>query len=122
MQETQTEQTFLAMLGKYKKFQYDPDVIQRYAYRLHQKAQGMTIVMSIVTAFAAGSLVYSFLNYALHTPEIPQAIVSMTIFGALAGGLVGHLWGREIAFTLKARAQMALCLLKIEENTRRKPE
>lgn len=85
---------------------YDPAVIQEFADRLYAKAKGLvrnyTILGVILLGLGGG---------------ITQEPIAV-LLGALLGGVIGYMWGKEKAFAYKLQAQTALCQVKIEANTK----
>ncbi|AGC45325.1 hypothetical protein MYSTI_04024 [Myxococcus stipitatus DSM 14675] len=92
--------------------QYDPKTIQAHAEALY--AQARRIVMTfgffgfIVGASAGGGVGASLSNGG-----------AFALIGGVVGLLVGVSMGRSRAFVLQIQAQMALCNVAIEANTRR---
>lgn len=87
---------------------YDPTVIYAFAQRLYSRAQ-----LVIMLATVLGAIIGAFIGYVLSGKENTGLVA-----GAVILGVIGLLVGAEWAFWLKLRAQMALCQVKIEQNTR----
>ena len=92
---------------------YDPRVIQQFADRLYLEAR---TVVGLATAL--GVVVGAFVGYVGG-----QVSGGMGAAGALTGvcilGLAGLAIGAHRAASLRLQAQVALCQLQIEWNTRR---
>ncbi len=107
---------------------YDPDVIQRFADRLYNRARMIVITLTLVLALVGGVAGFWMgllldANSArpprhLSLDELGTELIACLI-GAILFGLIGLLAGRERAFLLRLQAQVALCQAKIEENTRK---
>ena len=82
---------------------YDPDIIQEFADRIYARTRNI-IQGTAVLGAVAGAIGFAFNPVA-------------GLLGVALGGLLGYLFGRCLAFGLKAMAHLALCQLKIEENT-----
>jgi len=85
---------------------YQPKIIKEYAGRLYNSADRIVFFLILVGMAAGGIPGYIMERYI-------GLIAGLTI-----GGIIGFLIGNEIAFGLKLRAQIALCQVQIEENTR----
>lgn len=96
--------------------QYNAEVIEKLAKELYDQAASIER-----TAGAVGALIFamgaSATIWALD-PGTPVAI-GLVVFGAMVGGALGMAWARPRAFALRVQAQMALCQVQIERNTRR---
>lgn len=97
---------------------YDPSIISFFAERLYTSARNIValcVVLGLVGGIAAGAVIgASLMGYRDGT--MPGAFI-----GSLFGLALGLAVGRERAFSLKLRAQLALCQLQTEINTRRQP-
>ncbi|MBZ4373239.1 hypothetical protein [Corallococcus sp. AS-1-6] len=95
---------------------YDPSVIQEHAEDLYSRASRLVVLygfMGIVVGAAIG-----FILSASADDLRPVALTG----GAIIGVLIGVSMGRSRAFALELQAQMALCQVAIEANTRRAAE
>ena len=88
--------------------EYDSTIIYKYAQRLYSKAT-LVIFLCLILGAALSSLA----GYAIAN-ENPQG----GIIGAVVGGILGLIIGLELSFMIRLKAQLALCQVKIEENTR----
>jgi hypothetical protein len=88
---------------------YDSSVIQAFAKRLYGRAGTL-----VALCLCAGGILGAALGILTANREYLLLLV-------LLGVLFGYLFGVERAFQLKLQAQMALCQVQIELNTRRLP-
>ena len=92
--------------------QYDPKIIVTFAERLYKQAD------SIVASYA----MFAGLFGALAGAAAGAASMNATVPGLLAGlvlfALLGYVAGQARAFALRLQAQIALCQVQIESNTR----
>jgi hypothetical protein len=93
-----------------KDIQYDPAVVGQLAKRLYRRA-----VFVLFFYPALGVLLLGLNGY---TSGIKHGVV----IGAVLGAFFGYLFATLRSMTLKMRAQNALCLARIEENTRAKQQ
>ena len=95
--------------------EYNPEIIQEFAKRLYRQANGVIISYTIVGLLIG--LLVGFVFMALtrgRATEIPIVFsISCFVFS-----LIGFLRGREKAMWLKLKAQLALCQIEIEKNTK----
>lgn len=93
---------------------YNPKVIQTYANQLYAKAALVIAFFVIVGAvlLTAVAFVLLFFTGSFIGPEL--------VFPAIAGALLGLGYGLQRSQEIRLHAQLALCLLAIEENTRRR--
>ena len=77
---------------------YDPTMIRKYADMLYRHANSI-IALACLIGVVVGALAFG-------------------IIGAIVLGVVGAAIGISIAFKFKLQAQVALCQVRIEENTR----
>ncbi|MDB6092731.1 MAG: hypothetical protein JWM32_293 [Verrucomicrobia bacterium] len=91
---------------------YHPDELRRLATQAHAQAKP-----AFVGGIAAGIVTGTLFAYA--GMIIFASPYSLIIPGAVVGGIMGVLVGRRKAQALRLQAQMALCQIQIEKNTRR---
>lgn len=99
---------------------YDPAILQKFASNLYGRAS------SIEITYTVGGLLLGAVAPFLFAPVwVPIALLLDSLdpaatagLGAIAGGLVGFVAGRSKAFKLRLEAQLVLCQVAIEENTR----
>jgi hypothetical protein len=85
---------------------YDANLIQEYADRMYRSAS-QTVVMYSLGGIITGASV----GLVSRDPKL-------TVVAAILVGILGYLMGKGKAFKLKLEAQLALCQVQIEENTR----
>ena len=99
--------------------QYDPNVIRDFASRLYARAE--LLVFLRATSFG---LVGAVIGSAIAYDEWRRAELWLvwSVLGGLLGfaplSAAGWYFGSRSAMSLKLRAQLALCQVRIEENTR----
>ena len=82
---------------------YDPEVIQESVDLIYARARNI-VQGATILGTGAGAI-----GFAFH----PAA----GLIGVAIGGALGYLLGRSLVFALKLTAQLALCQMKLEENT-----
>lgn len=91
--------------------QYDSSLIQEFAEKMYSQAQTVIVVYTLLGTAAGGGG-----GYALgHNSPMQHPIIAV---GIVVLGALGYLVAQPRAFQLRLQAQMALCQMKIEENTR----
>ena len=85
---------------------YDGERIHEYADRLHRSA-AQTVLMYVLGGLMTGASI-GLVSRGLQT----------TVVAAILVGIVGYIMGRGKAFRLQLEAQLALCQVQIEKNTR----
>lgn len=93
--------------------EYDSKVIQGYADKLHSEAQGSVPMLFFIGLFS-GLIVFGGIT-ALLDVGFDFLIIAV---GVLVGGFFGYQSGLQRAADLKLRAHLALCMIKIEQNSR----
>jgi len=91
---------------------YDPNIIQQFADRLYSRARSVVIAWTLLGAIIGIAGGY-MLPLVTDIPR-PIGIIGILIFF----GLLGYMIGTEWSFKLKLNAQVALCQVQIERNTR----
>lgn len=91
--------------------EYDAGVIQSFADTLYRQANTIIVVCAIVGLLFGG--VSGLFGGASSSNGVPLGVAL-----GIIGLVIGVFLGRAIAFGLKLRAQMALCQMKTEANTR----
>lgn len=92
---------------------YDPILLRTLAQKLTAQAK-TAVVVGIIAGTVTGGL------FGFAASLIFMLSHSLLIPGALVGGILGIFAGRRKAQALRLQAQMALCQVQIEENTRPK--
>lgn len=90
---------------------YDPKFLRTLADELNAQARTAVVVGSIAGAVTGGLFGFaaSLIFMTSHSFLVP---------GAVVGAILGIVAGRRKAQALRLQAQMALCQIQIEENTR----
>ncbi len=91
--------------------EFDAEIIKTFATRLYIKAQQL-----VRTAVVAGVFVGLMLGGAAGAAVEHGALGA--VFGAAVVGALGYFAAQTWAFNLKLQAQIALCQVQIEANTR----
>lgn len=99
---------------------YDPQIIVQFAASLYARAAALirsyTVWGALVGLLVAGAI-GGFVGSSVAGSGGGAAFV-LGLIGALLGGYGGYQAGLEKAFSLKLQAQIALCQVQIEFNTR----
>lgn len=97
---------------------YDPQVIERFADRLYEKAKAF-VVGSVIAGAALGAAFGAVPLTSLgETWPIPSSFgIATMLVGAVAGAILGYRIGDARSFSYMLQAQSALCQLQIERNT-----
>lgn len=102
--------------------QYDPSIIVEFAEQLYKQARRVIFFYSflgfVISAFIA-IVVTALASSTYVVGGLQLASVCLVIF---IGTLIGSMIGRSRAFRLKLEAQIALCDVEIEKNTRKMPQ
>ncbi|RKH53840.1 hypothetical protein D7X55_01605 [Corallococcus sp. AB049A] len=88
--------------------QYDPSIITKHTQALYNRASGIIFAWGVI-GFIGGAIGASAMN----------AQGAFVLVGGLVVALSGVMFGRARAFSLQLQAQVALCQVAIEANTRR---
>jgi hypothetical protein len=91
---------------------YDAKALQKLADKLYGQS---TVV--VAGSAVAGVITGGLFSYA--AALIFQTRQLYLLPGAIAGGVIGFFVGRQRARAARLQAQVAACLIQIEENTRR---
>jgi hypothetical protein len=91
---------------------YDPQIIVAFAENLYRQASSV-----IATYTVLGVLVGLVLGVGLGNAVLGSAGIGAVIGGVVVGGIAFSL-GQQKAFGLRLQAQVALCQVQIETNTR----
>jgi uncharacterized protein (DUF697 family) len=92
---------------------YDPAVIQKFADKLYAMANAVVAAWTIVGAIVGAGVGMMAMNA---FREFDQRLCF--VGGVALVGLIGYIIGQGRSFSLKLQAQLALCQLQIEVNTR----
>lgn len=100
--------------------EFDAQIIEEFARRLYKRASSMIVsytAAGILLGLIAGAAVSMFGTQERGGDQAPNAVAA--IVGALLAGAMGYAAGQSKAFQIRLQAQMALCQLQIEKNTRK---
>jgi len=124
--------------------QYDANILQTFADRLYAKARWITFKCCLVGVIIGGAL--AFIPLTILESRNTQAIIerykgtgngldvpvpenasgsiipSIVLVVGLIGGMVGFAVGRRKSFEYKLQAQLTLCQMQTEFNTRQKAD
>lgn len=92
---------------------FDPTLLRTLAEKLNTQAR-TAVLVGIIAGAVTGGL------FGFAASLIFMTSQSYLIPGAVVGAVLGIVAGRRKAQALKLQAQMALCQIQIEENTRQK--
>lgn len=90
---------------------YDEAVLSEFARRLYRRALSIIVWCTILGLLAGGTLGGALAE----ATKSGGGIVALVV---LVGGLIGYAIGSERAFMLRLQAQVVLCQVQIERNTR----
>lgn len=85
---------------------YDAEIIREFAWKMYRKAGDMVIAGTLLGALGGAVL------------GMVMGSVDAAFMLGLVGLFVGMAFAKHAAFKLKLQAQLALCQVQIEENTR----
>ena len=91
---------------------YDSSVIVEFAEKLYNQAATIVTTYTIVGALV-GAGIGAAVGNAIQVSPMVVALVGATVVGAIAFEL-----GQQKAFAYRLQAQVALCQVQIEANTR----
>lgn len=96
---------------------YDEKIICEFAEKLYMRAVLVIIMHTLLGAFIGGIAGYTFPFFNRYGAQSMTLTTSAT-WGVILIGFIGFLIGVQKAFWLKLQAQLALCQVQIEINTR----
>ena len=91
--------------------EYDAELIQKFANRLYTQARTIIFVYMLIGAVGGSAVGYFVGMYLQNSSPMP------TVSGALLVSLLAAISSYEKALLLKMKAQLSLCLMRIEKNT-----
>lgn len=91
---------------------YEPAVIYQYAHNLYLQAKSI-----ITISVFAGIIIFGILGLYIDN-SINSSPGILSLIGAGIGGVVGYIKAAAKAAELRLQAQLALCQVQIEKNTR----
>jgi membrane protein YqaA with SNARE-associated domain len=109
--------------GEHRVATYDPALLYAYADQLYRSAKWLEVVFTIVGLIGGAITGYSLGTLLLigraagANVQVPMLLLAGT--GALLGSILGWMGGRQMADRLRLQAQLTLCQVQIEVNTRR---
>jgi len=86
---------------------YNPEIIGTFSEDLYRQANLIVFFWTVLGALAGAGLLGLVLN------ELGL------VLGLVLGGMAGYFYGESRSFMLRLQAQLALCAVQIELNTRR---
>ncbi len=95
---------------------YNPVLLERHVKRLHRSARFSLITTPVFLAVVGAVIGAAFAYWA--RMYLVKDLLVYGIVGAVAGLLIGILAGLSSSARLREQAQMALAVLRIEQNTR----
>jgi hypothetical protein len=99
--------------------QYNADVLQRFADDLYAKAALITGKTAVLGGLIGALLVAPLYVIDVARSSVPQQREVILVVPVLIGVLVGSSIGKRKSFNYKLQAQMTLCQMQIEFNSRR---
>lgn len=98
---------------------YDPSIIRQHATDLYARAARTVFIWTVIVGAVAtlGAIALIFPKY----PTGDPTRMGVLVLGVL-GLMVGYMFGSSRAFAIRLQAQLALCQVAIEENTRNEKE
>ena len=95
---------------------YDPKVIQQYAASLYRQATWLAIEYAIIGGFGGWAIGWTLVHFGI--AYVGSASMTAFLVG-LGGAVLGCANGYSKGMAHRVQAQLALCQMRIEENTRR---
>jgi hypothetical protein len=93
---------------------YDPQIIRSFANALYRRADEIVLMSTIIGALIGAA--FGFAVLAVLSSSV--GMVAM-LLGVVGGGYFGRRRGIAKTFQLRLEAQLALCQVELELNTRR---
>jgi hypothetical protein len=97
---------------------YDESTILIHADRLYRRAHAITTMLTLTGILSSMLATWLLCRTGLLWARHPDSAVPVLMLAAIVGGLCGWAVGIERAATLRLSAQLALCQVQIERNTR----
>ena len=100
---------------------YDSDILQENADALYSQASSLIASYAALGAVVAWVAVYFLEPLIVTHLRLPPSysLIPLQFLAALIAAILGGVWGYGKGLALKLQAQVALCQMKIEENTNR---
>ncbi|HXY23225.1 MAG TPA: hypothetical protein VEI73_01130 [Candidatus Acidoferrum sp.] len=98
---------------------YDSSVLQENADKLYSRASQLIASYAAVGAVFAWVAIYFLEPLILSILRLPAtySLIPLQLLGAVIAAILGGVWGYGKGTALKLQAQVALCQMKIEQNT-----
>jgi hypothetical protein len=98
---------------------YDSNTLQENAEALYSRASALIASYAAVGAVVAWVAVYCLEPLILTQLRLPASysLIPLQFLAAFIAAILGGVWGYGKGLALKLQAQMALCQMKIEQNT-----
>lgn len=96
-----------------KSVKYNPEIILQFANKLYQEAD--SIIFRSVIAWSLGGVLPAIITYYFANRS---RIASLLLILVIPMVLIGYRLGKEKGTELRLKAQMALCQVEIEKNSR----
>jgi len=98
---------------------YDSNVLQENANALYARGSSLIVSHAVAGALLAWVAVYFLEPLILNQLRLPStySLIPLQFLAALVAAILGGVWGYGKGFALKLQAQVALCEMKIEQNT-----
>ena len=93
---------------------YEPQVIVQFADNLYRQAGSLPVSYAVLGVLLGAALGFALGGFF----RAPEAAMIVAALGALLLGLVAFTVGQQKAFALRLQAQVALCQVQTEANTR----
>ena len=97
--------SFEAQVVRPSDTEYDPKIIGKFADQLYRRANFIVLIWTVLGAVVGGIMLSVWMH-------------GFGLVGLVVGGLLGYLEGQSRSFLLRLQAQLALCSVQIELNTR----
>ncbi|HEX4453624.1 MAG TPA: hypothetical protein VH143_22285 [Kofleriaceae bacterium] len=97
---------------------YNESVIVMHADQLYRRARTIAVVLMSFGALSSVLATWLLLRTGYLWARHPDSALPVLLLATIIGGLCGWALGDARAATLRLSAQLALCQLQIERNTR----
>jgi len=99
---------------------YDSKILQETADALYSRASALIASYAAVGAVVAWVAVYFLEPVILTMLRLPASysLIPLQLLAAFLAAILGGVWGYGKGLALKLQAQVALCQMKIEQDTR----
>jgi hypothetical protein len=97
---------------------YDESVIVMHADQMYRRARTIALVLMSFGALSSVLATWFLLSTGYLWGRHPDSALPVLLLATIVGGLCGWAIGDARAATLRLAAQLALCQLQVERNTR----